>query len=191
MVDYLTLLPVAIAGYLIGSIPTGVILARVFGWDDPRTYGSGHTGSLNVGRRAGRVALVAVLLIDLLKGVAAVLLAPLISASPWAVAVGGVMAVVGHCYPVWLRFKGGMGLATGLGAILSQNWLLGLIAAALLAILRFAVIKHTPRASIAAALLTIVAAALMALPLPVFVLVLGVCGFITARHMMDWNRKYN
>jgi acyl phosphate:glycerol-3-phosphate acyltransferase len=132
----------------------------------------------------------AVLLVDMLKGAAAVILAPFLSASPWAVGAAGVMAVVGHCYPVWLRFMGGMGLATGLGAILVAYWPLGLIAAALLGVIRFAIIKHTPRASIAAALLTIVAAALMNLPMPTFVMVVGVCGFIIARHIVDWNRKY-
>jgi len=188
--ETLTLLPVAVAGYLIGSVPMGVILSRVFGWDDPRTYGSGHTGAMNVSRRAGRAGLIMVLIADLLKGATATLIAPLISNSEWAITVAGIMGVVGHCYPVWVRFNGGMGLATGEGAMLTQSWPLGLVAAALLGIIRFAIIKHTPRATVAAALLAIVAAALLNLPPPVFVMALGVCGFITVRHLMDWNRKY-
>src|SRR5574337_843168 len=115
--DFLSLLPVAVSGYLLGSIPMGVILARVFGWDDPRHYGSGHTGAMNVSRRAGRSALVIVLLADLLKGALAVLLAQFMTIDPWAVTIAGIMAVLGHCWPVWLNFRGGMGLATGMGAV--------------------------------------------------------------------------
>ncbi len=188
--ETLTLLPVAAAGYLIGSIPMGVILARLFGWDDPRTYGSGHTGALNVSRRAGRVALVAVLVADFLKGAAAALLAPLISTSPWAVTVGGFMAVIGHCYPVWLRFQGGMGLAAGMGAIATQQWVLVVIAAALLGIIRFLIVKHTPRATVVASLILVPVAWLLRPSLPVFVLTAGVSLFIAARHTTDWDRKY-
>lgn len=188
---FLDLLPVAVAGYLLGSIPMGVILARIFGWDDPRHYGSGHTGAMNVSRRAGKPALVIVLLADLLKGAMAVLLAQSMSANPWAVTIAGIMAVLGHCWPVWLNFRGGMGLATGMGAVVVVAWPVGLIAAALLALLRFVVVKHTPRATVIAALLSTPLGFLLGYSLPVALLAALACIVIAYRHTSDWNRKYD
>lgn len=178
------------AAYLLGSIPMGVLLSRLFGWEDPRTHGSQHTGALNVSRRAGKLALVVVLLADFLKGLAAVLIAPLIWGSPWAIPLAGVAAVAGHCWPVWLSFQGGMGLATGMGAVVAYAWPAVLFAGLALAIFRFVILKHTPRAVIVAALLTVPAAGLMRFDLSVFVLVASVALFIAARHTIDWNRKY-
>ena len=188
--EYLSLLPVAMAAYLIGSIPMGVLLAKVFGWPDPRTHGSGHTGAMNVSRKGGRVALAVVLIADWLKGSAAALAAPLISSSVWAIPVAGVMVIVGHCYPVWLKFNGGMGLAAGMGAVMTQSWLMVVLATATLGIMRFFIIKHTPRATIIAALCLPVYALLLQLPLPLFVMVTGVSVFIALRHIVDWNREY-
>ncbi len=180
----------AAAAYLLGSIPMGVLLSRLFGWDDPRTHGSQHTGALNVSRRAGKVALAVVLLADFLKGLAAVLVAPLLWSSPWAVPLAGIAVVAGHCWPVWLRFEGGMGLASGMGAVAAYAWPAVLFAGAALAIIRFVILKHTPRAVIAAALLTLPAAWLMRFELPVFALVASVVLLIAARHTIDWDRKY-
>jgi glycerol-3-phosphate acyltransferase PlsY len=190
VLDALGLLPVGLAAYLIGSIPMGVLLSRLFGWDDPRTHGSRHTGAMNVSRRAGQAALVLVLVADVLKGLAAVLLAPLLSANPWAIPVAGLAAVVGHCWPIWLRFQGGMGLATGMGAVIIYAWPAVFFAGVALAIIRFLIVKHTPRAVIVAALLIPPAAWFMRLPLPVFVLTAGIALLVAARHTIDWNRKY-
>lgn len=188
--ELLSLIPVAMAAYLIGSIPMGVVLARVFGWPDPRTHGSGHIGAMNVSRKAGRAALVVVLIADMLKGAAAALIAPLLSTSEWAVPVAAIMAVVGHCYPVWLRFKGGMGLAAGMGAVITQSWLMVILATVTLGIVRFLIIKHTPRATIIAALCLPIYALILQLPLPLLVMVTGVSVFIALRHTVDWNRQY-
>lgn len=190
MPDILNALIVALIAYLLGSIPMGVLLARVFGWDDPRSHGSQHTGAMNVSRRAGKVALVIVLVADFLKGLAAALIAPLIWGSPAAIPLAGVAAVAGHCWPVWLNFKGGMGLATGMGVVAAYAWPALLFAGVLLALIRFVILKHTPRAVIVAALITIPAAWLMRFPLPVFILVACVCLLIAARHTIDWDRKY-
>jgi len=178
------------AAYLIGSIPTGVLLARLFGWDDPRSHGSGHTGALNVSRRAGKAALAIVLLTDALKGAAAVLIAPLMWASPAAAPLAAVAAVAGHCWPVWLGFKGGMGLATGMGAAAVYAWPALVFAGAALALIRFTVLRHTPRAVIVASLITVPAAWLMRFPPATFALVAGICALIAARHTIDWNRRY-
>lgn len=191
MVEVFNLALTAIIAYLLGSIPTGVLFSRLFGWDDPRTHGSQHTGALNVSRRAGKVALVVVLLVDFLKGLAAALLAPVISNHPWAIPLAGLAAVAGHCWPIWLGFRGGMGLATGMGAVAAYAWPAVIFAGAALTIVRFLIVRHTPRAVIVASLLTVPAAGLMRFPLPVFVLTAGIALLIGARHTIDWNRKYD
>ena len=105
-----------VLGYLAGSLPMGVIVARLTGARDPRTVGSGRTGGTNALRAMGawRAALVATL--DVLKGFVPVALASLAGASTLGVALTGVAAVVGAWAPVWLRFHGGRGVATGIGA---------------------------------------------------------------------------
>jgi acyl phosphate:glycerol-3-phosphate acyltransferase len=106
--------------YLLGSIPFGYLLVRLSGGGDVRETGSGGTGATNVTRRAGKGVGVLTLLLDALKGVAAVLIArPALGAgSEWWVCASAVAAVLGHVFPVWLRFRGGKGVATGLGVFL-------------------------------------------------------------------------
>ena len=109
----------ALAGsYLLGSIPFGLLVVRVLSGRDVRAVGSGNIGATNVARAAGRPAAIATLLLDAAKGLAPALLATRYSAelgTAWAGAACGVTAVLGHCFPVWLRFRGGKGVATGLG----------------------------------------------------------------------------
>jgi len=100
--------------YLCGSIPFGLIIARAASGQDVRTVGSGNIGATNVARAAGRPAAIATLVLDALKGLAPVLIAPREFAPACAVA-----AVLGHCFPLWLRFRGGKGVATGLGVSLA------------------------------------------------------------------------
>lgn len=106
----------ALAGYLCGSIPFGVIVSRLANKPDPRTVGSGNIGATNVMRASGKRLGLAVLLLDALKGFGPAFLAArwTHSADPVALAAG-FSALVGHCYPVWLRGRGGKGVATGLG----------------------------------------------------------------------------
>lgn len=115
-------LVVALA-YLLGSIPFGYLIVRASGRGDVRETGSGGTGATNVTRRAGKGAGVVTLLLDALKGAAAVLLARLFLTEgfgvDWWVAAAAVAVVVGHCFPVWLGFRGGKGVATGLGVFAS------------------------------------------------------------------------
>jgi len=108
-------------GYLLGSIPFGIIITRLAGTQDIRAIGSGSIGATNV-LRTGRKGLAAATLIaDVLKGMAAVLLA-----SWWCGAecglIAGLGAFLGHLFPVWLKFKGGKGIATGLGILLAVSW---------------------------------------------------------------------
>jgi glycerol-3-phosphate acyltransferase PlsY len=116
-------------GYLLGSIPFGVVLTRTFGLGDLRAIGSGSIGATNVLRTGSRGAALATLILDALKGVAAVLLARA-AAGEDAAQLAAFAAMVGHCYPVWLRFNGGKGVATFLGLLLALAWAVGLVACA-------------------------------------------------------------
>ncbi|MCD6582101.1 MAG: glycerol-3-phosphate acyltransferase [Desulfuromusa sp.] len=108
-----------IAAYLIGAIPTGVILTRLVGGEDIRSAGSGNIGATNVYRVAGRKLGVITLVGDCLKGVIPVLIAQQgFDLSPSGIALVALAAFIGHCYPVYLGFKGGKGVATALGIFL-------------------------------------------------------------------------
>ena len=104
--------------YLLGSVPCGVVVARLLGQDDPRGAGSGNIGATNVARTVGRTAGVATLLGDVCKGLIPTAWAGASFASPWAVAGVGLAAYLGHLFPLYLGFKGGKGVATGLGVFL-------------------------------------------------------------------------
>ena len=114
----LTLVAILLA-YLLGSIPFGVILARLFGGRDVRKSGSGNIGATNVARVVGPLAGTLTLLCDMAKGAGAVWLAEKLSggSASWMM-IAGIAALVGHCFPVWLRFTGGKGVATAAGVFL-------------------------------------------------------------------------
>lgn len=118
-------------GYLLGSIPFGLIITRIAGAGDLRAIGSGNIGATNVLRTGRRGLAAATLILDGAKGAAAVLIGQhLLPGAGGGDALGGVMAFIGHLYPVWLRFRGGKGVATMLGVSLALYWLIGLIFAA-------------------------------------------------------------
>jgi len=127
-----SLLVAGVLGYALGSVPFGLILTRVFGAGDLRSIGSGNIGATNV-LRTGRKGLAAgTLLLDGAKGAAAVLIARhLLPAGPGGAEIlalaAAVGALVGHCFPVWLRFKGGKGVATMLGVTLGLAWPVGIV----------------------------------------------------------------
>ncbi|WP_298909474.1 glycerol-3-phosphate 1-O-acyltransferase PlsY [uncultured Aliiroseovarius sp.] len=133
MPDLLTSFPlligVAIAGYLLGSIPFGIVMARLFGLGDLRQIGSGNIGATNVLRTGNKVAAFLTLIGDAGKGGAAVLLARALFAED-AAQLAGFTAFLGHCFPVFLGFKGGKGVATWLGTMLALAFPLGLAACA-------------------------------------------------------------
>ncbi|MBI3492126.1 MAG: glycerol-3-phosphate 1-O-acyltransferase PlsY [Acidobacteria bacterium] len=107
---------IILAAYLIGSIPFALILVRRWGVTDLRQAGSGNLGAANVMRVTGVTAGAAVAALDMAKGAASVWIAGHLSRQPAAAAVAGLAAIVGHVYPVWLRFRGGKGVATACGA---------------------------------------------------------------------------
>ena len=154
---------VALAGYLLGSIPFGVVLTRAFGAGDVRQIGSGNIGATNVLRTGRKDLAIATLLLDAGKGAAALLLARHLLGNEAAGAIAGGAAFLGHLFPIWLGFKGGKGVATFFGLILAAWWPLGLLAAATWLLLAF-----TLRYSSLAALVAAAATPLYALlPLPV------------------------
>jgi len=112
-------------GYLLGSIPFGVILTRLAGAGDLRQIGSGNIGATNVLRTGRKGLAAATLLLDALKGFAAVLIAALLF--PGNALLAAAAAFIGHCYPAWLGFKGGKGVATLMGIVLALHWPYGLI----------------------------------------------------------------
>ena len=113
-----------VAGYALGSIPFGLILTRLTGAGDLRAIGSGNIGATNVLRTGRKGLAAATLLLDMGKGLAAVLLAWRFW--PEAAAFAALGAVLGHCFPLWLRFKGGKGVATLMGVSLGLAWPIGL-----------------------------------------------------------------
>jgi glycerol-3-phosphate acyltransferase PlsY len=125
----LILLLVAVASYLLGSIPFGVVITRALGLGDLRQIGSGNIGATNVLRTGNRAAAAATLILDAAKGAVAVLLARAL-VGPDAAQVAALFAFLGHLYPVWLKFSGGKGVATFLGTLLALAWPVGLAACA-------------------------------------------------------------
>ena len=118
----------AIAGYLLGSIPFGLLLTRSAGLGDIRKIGSGSIGATNVLRTGRKSLAAATVLLDGGKGALAVLIAS--HWGPDAAILAGCGAVVGHLFPIWLRFKGGKGVATSLGVLLMLDWRIGVLACA-------------------------------------------------------------
>ena len=114
----MTRIIVVIVAYLIGSIPFGYLIVRGRVGADIRQTGSGGTGATNVSRRAGKAAGVVTLVLDALKGSAAVLIAARLTHSDWIIAAAAIAVLVGHIFPVWLGFRGGKGVATGAGVFL-------------------------------------------------------------------------
>ena len=118
-----------LGGYLLGSVPFGLLLTRASGLGDIRQVGSGNIGATNVLRTGRKGLAAATLVLDAGKGAAAVLLAGAL-AGPDAALWAGAGAVLGHLFPVWLGFRGGKGVATGLGVLLAASWPVGIAACA-------------------------------------------------------------
>lgn len=148
----MTLLGGVLTAYLIGAIPVGLLVARAFGVADLRALGSGNIGATNVLRTAGRAAALLTLAGDAAKGCLAVVAGQALGGgTPTAAAVAAVAAVVGNCWSVYLLFRGGKGMATGLGAFL---WLVPLatLTAAVVWLVVAVVSRYASLASLAAAL---------------------------------------
>ena len=174
----------AVIGYLIGSLPSGVIIARALGLGNLREIGSGNIGATNVLRTGSKKAAASTLALDAGKGLAAVWLA-LSFAAPDAAQVAGFCAMIGHCFPVWLRFRGGKGVATFFGVIFALVWPIGLIAAVVW-LLTAAASRFSSLAALLAALSAPIAAYLGFQS--VFLLMTFLCALIFWRHAANIRR---
>ncbi len=128
MSDPVLAIVVLVAAYFVGAIPSGVIVGRLWRGVDIRSYGSGGSGATNVARTLGSKAGGAVLAMDVGKGVIVTVIAVLLSDEAWLLATAGTIAVLGHMFPVYIKVKGGKGVATGLGALFVISPVAGIIA---------------------------------------------------------------
>ncbi len=192
----LPLFLIAVASYLLGSVPFGYLLVRIFRGEDVRKSGSGNTGATNVSRKSPLLGILT-LLLDALKGAAAVGIAQVVSGrmgsgvvSYGAMAMAAWFAVVGHMFPVWLEFRGGKGVATGLGAFLMIAPKAVLAAAAVFCVVVL-ISRHISLGSITAAGLLPVFVFIMhgyGDSLPALVLTIATSLLIVAKHHENIHR---
>ena len=123
-------LAVVIVSYLIGAIPTGLLVVRLLSGEDIRRHGSGNIGTVNVLRVAGLATAIVVLAVDILKGLVPIMLAVRAGAPASVAVLGGLAAIAGHNWSVFLRFQGGKGIATSFGVLLGLSWSAAAVAAA-------------------------------------------------------------
>ncbi len=182
------LLSVLVA-YLLGSIPSGVIVSRVIGKRDVRAVASGHTGALNTFRAAGFLPAAFTFLADAGKTVLALEFARAATGgSEWGLALAGVAATIGHCLPIYTHFHGGMGLTTAGTALFLLD---GPILFALIVLwfpLKY-ILKRSPRATMVIAVLLPVGLALTRADAAIFAFGIGAGAVLFLRHRGDWNRQ--
>lgn len=147
----------ALGAYLLGSIPFALLVSRAMGLADPRTYGSGNIGATNVLRSGNRAAALLTLLGDAAKGWIAVLATRAMGMPDEIIAIVAFAAFLGHVFPVWLRFRGGKGVATAAGVLIAIDWRLGLAVIVVWLVVAFAS-RYSSLAAIVAALVAPVAA---------------------------------
>lgn len=169
----------ALLGYLLGSIPFGLLLTKAAGMGDVRQIGSGNIGATNVLRTGNKGLAAATLLLDLAKGFAPVWIAGQLWGGP-AVAFAAGAAVVGHCFPVWLGFKGGKGVATNAGVSFGLAWPIGL-AYALVWLSILAIFRISSLAGMSAVVAAAAAAPLLGFP-EYFPVLAAIAGLIIYLH---------
>lgn len=186
--------------YLLGATPTGYWAGKLIKGIDIREHGSRSTGATNVLRTVGKWPALAVLLVDVLKGVAALAVARLLytyltppegidlqSWVPWAVCLAGLAALFGHSHSIWLNFTGGKSAATGLGVLLAMSWLVGVGAAVAFAVVLGA-FRIVSLSSMLAALTAIVLVCGLEQPLPYRLLVVAGGLYVIVRHRANIQR---
>lgn len=195
-----------VIAYLLGSTPTGYLAGKLLKGIDVREHGSKSTGATNVLRTLGKWPALAVLVADVLKGVAAIIVAssfcPWLYSElsptppsavdlqiwvPWAVALAGIAVLLGHSRSIWLNFTGGKSAATGLGVLLALSWPVGLGAATVFGIV-LVIVRIVSLGSILAALTAIVLVCGFEHPLPYRLLVIGGGIYVIVRHRANIQR---
>ena len=170
-----------VGAYLLGAIPFGLLVVRRTAQVDVRRVGSGNIGATNVARAAGKKVAALVLLLDVLKGLAPALVARVATDDPAWTAAAGFAAFVGHCFPIYLRFRGGKGVATALGVVLALVPLAALAGAAVYAVI-YKAFRVSSLGSLSGALVATTVAFLLA-PSPAYAwAVVGMVVVIFARH---------
>ncbi|MBZ9910120.1 glycerol-3-phosphate 1-O-acyltransferase PlsY [Mesorhizobium sp. BR115XR7A] len=166
-------------GYLLGSIPFGLLLTRAAGLGDVRKIGSGNIGATNVLRTGNKGLAAATLLLDMLKGTAAVLIAS--HFAPEAAIWAGLGAFLGHLFPAWLGFKGGKGVATYLGVLVGLAWQVALIFAVVWLVMAF-LFRYSSLAALAAAVVVPIALYFLSTPqIAILFVVMSIIVFIKHR----------
>ncbi|MGB0844041.1 MAG: glycerol-3-phosphate 1-O-acyltransferase PlsY [Alphaproteobacteria bacterium] len=177
-----------LAAYFMGSIPFGLLISRLGGQGDIRNIGSGNIGATNVLRTGRKDLAVMTLAADALKGVAAVVLAIWWTGSIEVAAFAALCAVLGHCFPVWLKFNGGKGVATFVGVTFALNFYMGLIGAVVWLVVAFVFKMSSFAAMISLAATS--AVAFFLLPFKAAVCVLLFCLLIAYRHKENIKRLF-
>jgi glycerol-3-phosphate acyltransferase PlsY len=177
-----------VAAYLLGALPSGVIVSRFFARRDVRTVGSGHTGALNTYRAAGLMPALFAFVSDGAKTIVALQFARWLTQSEWGVALAGIAVVLGHCYPLYIHFRGGMGLATAGVALFAFDALMLSVIVLIWFPLKL-ILKKSPRASAALSLLLPVLLILTGESTPIVAFGVGAGAIIFIRHLGDWHRR--
>ena len=206
MVSWMASLVGLAIAYFFGSIPTGYLAGKLLKGIDIREHDSKSTGATNVLRTLGKWPALVVLLVDMLKGAAAIIFArwfyPWFSTlpsvtpptaldlqiwAPWAVCLAGLAVLLGHSRPIWLNFRGGKSVATGLGLLLAISWPVGLAAATVFGVM-LAIFRIVSLGSILAALTAIALICALEQPLPYRLLVIAGGVYVIARHRANIQR---
>lgn len=186
--NYLNEITIIIFSYLIGSVPFGLIVANIFGKGDIRKQGSGNIGATNVLRTSGKALGALTLLLDALKGAVAVIVAKKFSGIDGVIALSGFLAVIGHIFPIWLKFKGGKGVATAIAVYLSLGVWFGLFAC-FSWIVTFYFTRISSISSIATVICSFVIAIIF-MGLHVYLLSLALAIIITLKHKSNILRLF-
>ena len=187
MTEYLL---TGVIAYLVGSIPSGLILGKLFWHTDLRKYGSHNIGATNAWRTLGKVPGIIVFLTDSLKGQAGVLLGLSLVGTPLAAVIGGLLSIVGHSFSLFLRFHGGKGVATSLGVL---TMLMGNVTLIVFA-LWFTIVymtRYVSLGSVVAGVLTPILAALFAYPMEYIVFTVIAALLVIVRHRENIKRLMN
>ena len=187
MTEYLL---TGVIAYLVGSIPSGLILGKLFWHTDLRKYGSHNIGATNAWRTLGKVPGIIVFLADSLKGQAGVLLGLSLVGTPLAAVIGGLLAIVGHSFSLFLRFHGGKGVATSLGVL---TMLMGNVTL-IVFVLWFTIVymtRYVSLGSVVAGVITPILAALFAYPMEYIVFTVIAALLVIVRHRENIKRLMN
>jgi glycerol-3-phosphate acyltransferase PlsY len=181
------ILLIAVMAYRAGSVPFGLIFTRLAGRGDIRAVGSGNIGATNVLRTGSKVLALLTLISDGGKGAVIALGVAHVTSDPLMTGVAGLMAVVGHCFPVWLKFRGGKGVATCVATFTAFDPWLGLVFVALW-LGTAALTRYSSLAALVATLGCSVAAVMLKLPPPIIVAVIAMSALSWARHHANIGR---